>query len=175
MLIGISGRARSGKDTMADMLVTNFSYEKYSFAKPIKDAVKVMFGLTEDHVNGHLKEEILPDLGVSPRFLMQTLGTEWGRGMVNQQCWLLAAQRMVEQQINDLVIPDVRFENEANFIRKNGGVLVHISRDSAEQVRAHASEAGVSLMPGDVQIDNSGSLVELREKLEVLMSTVVAQ
>jgi dephospho-CoA kinase len=83
ILIGITGRARCGKDTAADYLSANIGFKKYSFAKPIKDAVKDMFGLTEDHVNGYLKEVVLPDICHSPRFLMQTLGTEWGRKIVN--------------------------------------------------------------------------------------------
>lgn len=167
-LVGITGRARSGKDTLADFLVSECAFTKYSFAKPIKEAVKVMFGLTEDHVNGHLKEVVLPDLGVSPRFLMQTLGTEWGRQCVNEDVWLLAAQRNIEQLGNRVIIADVRFENEASFIRKNGGVLIHVVRDNCEQVLAHASENGVSFVKGDVQLSNNGSLGDFYVKIAKL-------
>ncbi len=168
-LVGITGKARSGKDTAADFLCSSMGYSKYSFAKPIKEAVKVMFGLTEHHVNGHLKEVVLSDLGVSPRFLMQTLGTEWGRETVNKNVWLLAAQRQIDNLKafgnGFIVIPDVRFENEASFIRKNGGLLIHISRDNCDKVLAHDSENGVAFMPHDVQVLNNGTVSDLHSHL----------
>jgi hypothetical protein len=167
ILIGITGRARCGKDTAADYLSANIGFKKYSFAQPIKDAVKSIFGLTEDHVNGHLKEVVLPDIGHSPRFLMQTLGTEWGRKIVNDQVWLLAAHRKIAN-LGDypIVIPDVRFENEASFIRNNGGLLIHINRPDCQPVPAHERENGVSLMPGDVQIINNDSVEQLYKQVE---------
>lgn len=171
-LIGISGAARSGKDTAADYLVKAFGFRKFSFAAPIKEGVKAMFGLTEDHVNGHLKEKILDDLGVSPRFLMQTLGTEWGRKIVHTDAWLIAAQRQLsllkEKGVKFVVIPDVRFENEASFIRDNGGVMLHVSRDDCEQVLNHESENGVSLMPGDFQVANNKTIVEFCYRVDTI-------
>ena len=176
MLIGLTGFARSGKDTAADFYCANFDFVKYSFAQPIKEAVKVMFSLNEDHVNGHLKEVVLPDLEVSPRFLMQTLGTEWGRETVNTNVWLLAAQRKLAEKANlsggGFVIADIRFENEASFIRKNGGVLLHINRNDREKVLSHASEQGVSFMPGDININNNGALDDLYLQLTKVISAL---
>ena len=173
-LIGITGRARSGKDTAADYLCNSVGFKKYSFATPIKEAVKTMFGLTEDHVNGHLKETVLHDLGVSPRFLMQTLGTEWGRQTVNEQVWLIAAQRQLDKLgmfgNGCVVIPDVRFENEATFIRNNGGLLIHINRPNCEKVLEHESEKGVAVMPYDVQIINNGTIKQLFNQVETTIS-----
>ena len=159
MLIGIAGSARSGKDTAADFYCDRFGFVKYSFAQPLKEAIKVMFSLNEDHVNGNLKEVVLDDLGVSPRYLMQTLGTEWGRNTVNNDVWLLAAKRnLATADGYGVVIPDVRFENEADFIRENGGLLLHISRENKVQVLNHASENGVSIKPGEHCIENNGSI-----------------
>jgi hypothetical protein len=162
MLIGITGSARSGKDTAADFYCDSFGFIKYSFALPLKEAIKVMFSLNEEHVNGDLKEVVLDDLGVSPRYLMQTLGTEWGRNTVNNDVWLLAAKRNLQNSpaLDNLgvVIPDVRFENEADFIRENGGLLLHISRENKVQVLNHASENGVSIKPGEHCIENNGSI-----------------
>ena len=173
MLIGITGLARSGKDTAADFYCKNLCLVKYSFAQPLKEAIKVMFSLNEDHVNGDLKEVVLDDLGVSPRYLMQTLGTEWGRNTVNNDVWLLAAKRNLDElsALDNLgvVIPDVRFENEADFIRENGGVLLHISRENKEQVLSHASENGVSFKQGDQRVENNSNLYDLRCELTKLI------
>ena len=167
MLIGITGLARSGKDTAADFYCNKFDLVKYSFAQPLKEAIKVMFSLNEDHVNGDLKEVVLDDLGVSPRYLMQTLGTEWGRNTVNNDVWLLAAKRNLANAAFGVVIPDVRFENEADFIRENGGLLLHISRENKEQVLSHASENGVSFKLGDASIENDGSIDDLHRRLPI--------
>lgn len=168
MLIGLPGFARSGKDTAADFFCERFHCTKYSFATPIKEAVKVMFSLNDEHVNGDLKEVVLPDLGVSPRFLMQTLGTEWGRNTVNSKVWLLAAKRKLENTQNQagIVISDVRFENEATFIRENGGVLIHIIRDEREQVLSHVSDQGIGFKNGyDIKVNNNKSLSNFYREL----------
>lgn len=61
---------------------------------------------------------------------------------------------------------DVRFENEAQWIRDNGGVVVHIQRPGAATVSAHASEAGVAIAEGDVLVVNDGSLDELYNNVD---------
>ena len=173
-LIGITGRARSGKDTAAGYLSHQHGLVRYSFADPMKAAAKAMFGLTEDHVNGHLKETVIPWLGVSPRRILQTLGTEWGRETVRNDLWVVLAQRQweiisvaTEQTFHGgMIVPDVRFEDEAAFIRENGGTLIHIQREDAQQIEAHKSEAGVELRFGDWLIKNDGAIADLHEQLD---------
>lgn len=173
-LIGITGKARSGKDTAASYLAEKHGLIRYSFANPMKEAVKVMFGLTEDHVNGDLKETVIPWLGVSPRRILQTLGTEWGRDTIRNDLWVVLAQRQWEiisvatehTFHGGMIIPDVRFEDEAAFIRENGGTLVHIQREGAQQIEAHKSEAGVEFRLGDWLIKNNGSIQELHKELD---------
>lgn len=164
-LIGLSGRARSGKDTVAAMLRGAFPVQTVAFADPIRDALRTMFGFTDEHFFGKLKEVEIDWLGKSPRQLMQTLGTEWGRGLVREDLWLLLAQRRVEEIMGNnfhAVVTDVRFENEAAQIRSMGGEVWHIVRDGAGAVNAHTSEAGISFHPNkDVLIDNNGTLDDL--------------
>lgn len=165
ILIGIAGKARSGKDTVADMLVEQ-GMVKYSFAAPLKAGVRVMFGLTRDHTDGDLKEDIVPWIGRSPRYLMQTIGTEYGRELVATDIWLRCAERVIadaeESGATGLVIPDVRFDNEAEWLRGMGGLLVHLHRPDADKVQAHRSEAGVSPDWGDYTISNHAGLDALR-------------
>lgn len=170
-LIGVAGKARSGKDTAARFLIEEFGLVKYSFADPIKEAVKAMFGLTDEHVNGRLKETPLPYIGESPRRIMQTLGTEWGRDMIRPDLWVMLAQQQwrsvqecAERTFNGgMIVPDVRFEDEAEFIRSNGGLLIHIVRPDAPQIAGHVSEAGVNVDHSrDVVIRNDGDLDDLK-------------
>jgi len=173
-LIGLTGLARAGKDSVADLLQAKHGFVKYAFAKPLKDGVKVMFGLTDDHVYGHLKEVIHPLYGVSPRQMMQWAGTEFGRSLVNPNCWIIRAGQaydILEHDAYGMVISDVRFENEADFIRQRGGMIVHISRKAADAIKMdHASEGGVVPMTGDWFIDNNGSIDELEFKVDALLN-----
>jgi len=167
ILIGVTGKARSGKDTVAKMLIEDLELMKYSFADPMKEAARVMFGLTDEHVNGDLKETVIPELGVSPRHILQTLGTDWVRDMI--RLWVVLAQRRLDairelgpaSFCNGLIVPDVRFEDEAMFIHDNGGILIHVVRDGAPKVEAHRSENGIEFQEGDILIDNNGSLEDL--------------
>jgi hypothetical protein len=163
-IIGLSGKARSGKDTAAGMLKTAFNAKTVAFADPIRDAMRVLFDFNEEHFNGSLKEVVVPWIGKSPRQLMQTLGTEWGRNIVNNDIWRILAARKIEQiteDSNHAVVTDVRFENEAKMIRSMGGRVWHIVRDSIPTVSAHASEAGIAFHDGDVIIHNNGTLKDL--------------
>jgi hypothetical protein len=59
------------------------------------------------------------------------------------------------------IVKDIRYENEADFIRENGGQIWHILRDDREVVNVHCSELGISVKEGDVTIHNNGTLKEL--------------
>jgi len=107
--------------------------------------------------------------------MMQTIGTEWGRELINPSIWLLRADQVIaEWQEQDpalpgVVISDVRFENEATWLREQGGLLIHVSRPDAAEVVIHASEAGVASHPDDYLALNDGSIDELNEQLASIM------
>lgn len=164
-LIGLTGKARSGKDTVAGFLADNYGVKTLAFARPLKEGLKTMLNLSDEHVHGSLKETVIPDFGKSPRQMLQTLGTDWGRQMVTDSIWLLVAKRQIEawlEQGYHVAMTDVRFDNEAEMIRTMGGKVWHIHRPNAAQVNAHASEAGVTFDKSlDVLIVNDGSLEDL--------------
>ncbi|WP_160286521.1 deoxynucleotide monophosphate kinase family protein [Pseudomonas knackmussii] len=178
LLIGLHGRARSGKDTAANYLATQFGLLVYAFASPLKAALMTMLNLPESALDGAAKEQPLPWLGKSPRELMQLLGTEWGRNAVHPQLWLLLAEmnlanhHEVSPHSSGFVISDVRFENEADWIRAKGGVVVHLRRPAAIDVAAHSSESGIGVHDDDLVIHNAGSLEDLYEALEHVMDSI---
>lgn len=171
LLIGLTGRARVGKDTVARRLENEWGFEQYSFAGPLKAMLRAGFGLDGRHLEGDLKEVELPWLGKSPRQLMQTLGTEWGREQVAEDVWLRLADRAADR-IELMVVSDVRFENEAAWVRSRGGLLVHIIRPDAVQVSSHASEAGVKQLAVDYQIYNHQGLAELNAVVDNMARTL---
>lgn len=172
-LIGITGAAGSGKDTLADFLAPRSV--KYSFARPLKRALNAMFGWEMAQWDDRdWKEAVQPWLGKSPRQLAQTLGTEWGRESVHPELWILLARRELEtlRQVfptQAIVIPDCRFDNEAQLIEELGGVVIKIVRPGLASVTAHKSEAGVSQKFISCHIVNAwGPEVYLNAALEFL-------
>lgn len=171
-IIGLCGKARSGKDTAANMLQTiKPTAGKVAFADPVRAGAKAMFGFTDEHLHGKLKEVVIPRYGKSPRQIMQTLGTEWGRDTIHEDLWLLIAEEKIDAFVEAgrwAIVTDVRFENEADFVRKKGGQIWHIHRGDAPAVSKHPSEAGVTFRAdlGDIVIDNNGTLDDLFEQVD---------
>lgn len=160
-VIGIAGRARSGKDSVASVLTRRYGYTRYAFADPLKAGLRAMFGLSCKHLEGSEKEEPLRGIERSPRYLMQTLGTEWGRELVHPDLWLiLATQHIQKPGSGNWVISDVRFENEAAWVREHG-LLLHVERSVHSRVARHKSEAGVERRQRDGVVWNIGTLQEL--------------
>jgi hypothetical protein len=170
-LIGLTGKARAGKDS-AGAVFKNMAYTTDSFAGPIREMVGGIVGMTPVELDRR-KEQVVPWLGKSPRQMMQTLGTEWGREMVHTDLWLRRAQAAWARNGDDdfltegLVITDVRFQNEADWIR-SVGTLIHIHRPGVEAVAPHASEAGIPVAGADLIIHNDGSLEDLTAKVRLI-------
>lgn len=177
-LIGLAGRAGCGKDTLAKFLCETQGFVQIALADPLRDGLKVMLGLSDEQINRRdLKEIPIGWIGKSPRELLQTLGTEWGREMVANNLWLRVAARKIEQiiaappclHVAGIVISDIRFENEADWLRGQGGTVWHISRESGCQIegqaRSHISEQHIPINDGDRRIANHGTLEQLYEQV----------
>ena len=169
MLIGITGKAGSGKDTVADYICDNYGWVKYSLASPIKRGICAIFGWDDSMFQNRELKESVTEHGKSPRQMAQTLGTEWGRELINERIWLMLAEKFIRESRKAVVIPDVRFENEAHMIRREGGIIIHLDRD-VESVAAHSSEAGVDQEIEDLVIVNNGSIKKLHQDIDSLYS-----
>ena len=151
VLIGLSGYAGAGKTTVARALADAFGGEVHSFATPLKDMVVALLqhgGMTSDevfaHVYGDRKEEPLDLLqGRTARYAMQTLGTEWGRGMLGERVWTHLAMEGC-RGVPAVVFDDVRFPTESTAILDEGGWLFNIVRPELVaplgETYSHASE-----------------------------------
>jgi hypothetical protein len=158
MIIGICGRAGSGKDTAADYLVSKYGFVKLSFAATLKNMLAVA-GLPEP-ANRDDKEKIIDGFTFSWREAAQKLGTEFGREL-DPDIWVKLTAKVINPTVN-YVISDVRFENEAKMVREHG-FLLHLE---GRQVNlgsnsGHASEQGVLQGLNDWRIVNDGSINKL--------------
>lgn len=169
-VIGISGFARSGKDTTANFILASQGGYIYSFADPIRAMLRPLGVDMSDPYWQANKEVEIPVLGVSPRRLMQTLGTEWGRQLIHPDLWLILAKQRLVNAGPGMIIADVRFENEAAWVRSQGGRIVHLVRKGRTVVEAHPSEDGINVSVEDVVLHNDGDLSNLQHRVKELFS-----
>lgn len=176
-IIGLAGQAGSGKDTVRNILELSHDFAGLAFAEPIRAMVRELLtsnGCSDDYItNRELKETPIPGLGVSARHMMQTLGTEWARKCLAEDFWLkLAATYMADlrgQGYRQFVISDVRFANEAEWVRAQGGEVWMIERPGLQPVRQHVSECVQFRV--DQVLRNDGTLADLeRATLNALAS-----
>ena len=141
MIIGICGLIGSGKGTVADFLVEQQGFTKLSFADKLKDGVASVFGWDREMLEGNTtgsrewREKVDPywstETGspVTPRLVLQLFGTDCMRNGFYDGIWVsLVKKQLLDNPTGKFVIPDVRFENEANMIKSIGGELWRVKR-----------------------------------------------
>lgn len=168
-VIALTGLAGSGKSTASKYLVENHGYHLVKFAGPLKDMLRAI-GLSEAQIEGNLKEEPCEWLqGATPRHAMQTLGTQWGRACIGPSFWIELWVRRVNQIIakgGRVVVDDCRFPNEADEVRKLGGVVWRLVGRGGI-AGSHESEAGCGRP--DMEIHNTGDIVDLHRQLDMFL------
>lgn len=149
ILIGLTGHKEAGKTTIANYLQSK-SYKRMSFAKPLKEASKILFGLTDHqvYVDKEQKDEYW---GYSPRKILQVLGTEMFQFDIHEHLprlckprhfWTeLFKKRLEARSLPRVVVDDVRFIHEAEAIREMGGVVIRVFNDFVDgKTYTHKSE-----------------------------------
>lgn len=173
-LIGLTGLPRAGKDSFAHHMCLHYGYKAFAFAGALKEAAAILLDrpLEQMHgIDGFDREAELPEWGFSTRWFLQQFGTECLRKIIRSDFWvqrLLIELKKLPANVK-VVITDVRFENETAMIRELGGQIIEIVRPG--QVRSqHVSDAGVKMLPHEVTVDNSGTLEQLYQVVDALLS-----
>lgn len=165
MIIGLCGRAGSGKSSVANHLVEKFGATKIAFADPLKRMAMQIWKFTEEQVFGpaEVKEQVDPRWGFSPRQALQFLGTEVCRTQLGKDVWVDALLRRAQQSHRTLwVVEDVRFVNEVYRLTEEGSLVIRLSCTDSMSVadQSHASEAEVDIIPANLVVDVEGSRAE---------------
>lgn len=173
-LIGLCGYARSGKDTVGEWLVAFHGYKRIGLADGVRDS---LWALDPYVAGGRRLQDIIREVGWEQakvrfpevRALLQRMGTEAVRNIIGEDAWLRVAESKLSGRD---VITDLRFKNEADFVRGHGGIVVQVTRPGVGPVNAHASDR-IDIDP-DFTIDNGGSIDDLYCALgEILLNYVV--
>lgn len=164
-----SKRPGCGKSTAAQALCIEHGFVRVSFADPLRKMTGALLqelGCDTAQV-GHLlhegKEEIIPELGVSTRHLLRTLGTEWGRDCIHPNLWVRVWTKKVAN-LDRVVVDDLRFPNELEAVRYRGGTVIEITRPGTDRNDLHRSDGALDGLGdiADYTIQNSGSIETLK-------------
>lgn len=183
-LIGLHGKAGSGKDTVCDFLIGTYK-DMYpeSFVGPLKKGLAEIFGIPLEHFEQRdIKEITNPYWDRSPRWLAQYFGTEVLREHIDEYFWIkrLALRLNADSDThpewgaydsNDtVVISDVRFQNEYDWVIANQGIIIHLTRDGADGtvgIANHPSEQDINLHNKErtYVCENNGTIIDLKRKI----------
>ena len=176
-VIGLMGQKQSGKDTVADFLVSNHGFMKIAFADALKDSLIALDPYLFEP--GERLSVIVKQIGWDSakvkyqevRRLLQRLGTDVGRDILGEDVWT----RIMEQKLDharangaDVVVTDVRFINEAQVILDHAGYLARIDRPGLPDDDDHRSEHEWRHIMPDFMIPNDGDLELLSQAVEIL-------
>lgn len=168
-VIGIAGPKGSGKTEVANILTERIPGSIIlNLPDPIYAACQTIFGWSyEQCVDPVLREEIDERFGISPRYAQETLGTDWGRNLIHNDLWTILLEDRISQHPESLVIiPNIRFPNEADLVRKFRGAVWEVRRPGYDYNPAKPSEAGIPRRYIDASILNTDNSLGWRETLE---------
>lgn len=169
---------QSGKSTFAKYYAEACAakglwVERFSFADPLRAMIGGLLktlGYGPQKIRscffGKLKEVPIVELGgKTPRYLLQTIGTEWGRELITPQVWVnVMAERLWKTAADVVLIDDLRFENELTFIGYQvGGIPVKIIRPDMKRTTSHSSEGGLDQFYFSRVVLNNGTKEDLRK------------
>lgn len=195
MIIGLTGVAHSGKSSVAHVLKSKYGFKEYSFAEGVYESLYRLdpVVLIQDTVTGSFTyprlRGLVDELGwfeakkfPMVRELLQRMGTECGREIHGYNVWVERTFDKIYDEVGveygfdgalvrvtgDVVIPDVRFDNEAREIMLQGGHVIEVDRGLGP-VNYHKSEAGLSPEHISGTIDNRGTLADLEYNVEMML------
>ncbi len=175
-VLGVTGHKYNGKDTLGNYFVEKYGYKRLAFADSLKDGCREIFGFSDEQLYGNKKEIIDEYWGVTPRTVLQYVGTDLFREQlgniipkIGKNIWLKVVEKKIldELKLNPnarFVVTDVRFPNECQMIKDLGGIVIRVKRDCVNNVADfHISELEIEKLDVNIELQNNGSKDELFE------------
>lgn len=180
IIVGLTGYARAGKDTVGGVLIREHGFVRMGFADLLR---KVAYD-TDPHVEttqGRYERvsAVVDRLGwerakgfEDVRRLLQRLGTEGGRTNLGEGVWVDPVVLAAELETSPVVITDVRYRNECEAVRGAGGKVFRVERPGFSPVNSHSSDTGVDSLVVDGVIANDGTLQDLVARVGTLVESL---
>lgn len=168
MIIGLSGYAQSGKDTVAKFLVEQRGFERIAFADPIRNLLWDMNPMLKDgfYLQGVVNAygwDVAKTRFPEVRRLLQELGVA-ARKHIDSEVWITTALQKMSGDGN-YVVTDVRFQNEAEALRspfrKGNAQIWRVERNGVKAVNDHVSEHDLDNWDFDAYIHNNSTIEDL--------------
>lgn len=185
-IIGIGGYEFAGKDTVAKVLMDLAGYNRLGLADALKELaynlnpiLRFKYKLKSrglSKVEYKDLKTLVDQLGwdnakklVPVRKYLQHLGTEGCRTTFGEDIWLRTALERMEAQGGAFVIPDVRFPNEGQWVKdRANSLLLWVNREGRGPINNHASARGDIRALADYELDNNGTIEDLKDTLLAL-------
>jgi len=176
ILIGLHGKARTGKDTLANYLIKKHQLLRYGPSVRVKDTTAVMFDFPRWYLDDDTMKETYDDFwGMTYREMAQKVGKESSRDVFGDDIWMRHVERLliniehgidmdIVGHVKGIILADIRYTNEAVWVKNHGGTVFFIVRDNAPAisgVEGHAGEAGLPLDLADSIIYNDGTIEDM--------------
>jgi len=190
-IIAITGEARSGKDTSAEYIQEVYDYERFAFAEPMKDIIGITLEINQDTldefknnpnqytISGNFKYdsydtymEFITDM----RKILQRFGTDAMKKYFGNDVWAnLLISRATTWRCTNVVVSDLRYLNEYSVLKASCEKLtvIRIHKEGVNKNDTHSSEQELNQIPTDYEISNNGSIQELQNKLNKILSEVI--
>jgi len=181
MIIGICGLKGSGKDTLGNILVEKYGFEKLSFAETLKDIVSIIFSWDRKLLEGNTtksrkfretidnwwSKELQKE--ITPRKMLQFIGTDLFRNNFHKDIWVKIIERkLINNNSKNIVITDCRFLNESEIIKKLGGIIIKINRN-INNIDIHSSEQQITTIKPNYIIENDKDINHLYQQTKKIM------
>jgi len=171
-IIGIAGKKNSGKSTIAQVIARDMDAEELAFADPLKEMAAIV-GYNDLYTSPYKKENLVnPVTNLTLRSFLQQLGTDMMR-KANPDVFIQLLQLRLPY-LSIAVVSDVRFKNEADWIKKNG-LLIKVVRDELMDFDSHESESYIDELEEDYLISNNGAKKDLNFAAKEVVEWIKAE
>jgi ABC-type dipeptide/oligopeptide/nickel transport system ATPase subunit len=172
MIIGILGRSRVGKDTVASCIIQHLGPTNaliLRLSQPLKDAVKTLYGFTTNQLEDDTKDIVDPRFGLTPREVIQHICSDTmsrhGQDFFSRKLYYEEALKYPNQTI---IVPDVRYAHDICMIREQGGFVIKVVRPQGSYPR-HPCEEAIDHMEGDYLIINDRHISDVEKKVKEIL------
>lgn len=185
MLLGLTGKKGSGKDTFADYIVKKYGFIKLAFSDQLRNILKKTFNWTDEHFNRENKEKVCKKWDITPREAMQLMGTEVLRELFNNKINTTIDNIKYTYHIKcihnivmnlkgkNIIISDVRFQDEINYIKSMDGLIISIDKNiNYNKFSNHKSE-NQQLKNIDFIMNNNNSKKDFFDNIDNLITHLI--